>query len=229
MTLKQEIKKINSQTEVTLSIDGFLLATAKARTADEAKKACSSEGLSKLKKLCYTLIIKDRLAGSVVDKSEVSNTQGKSKSQTEVPEHLAEDSKANRMMKLMGWAGGGLGKHQQGREEPVQVVEQVKRAGLGATGGGGPAFRKNMTDMLQKYKRNNSKHDLVFASDFSKDERKLIHNIANKFGLKSISYGKDADRQLVVSRKKNPLEIVEEVKEAGGCTDKYDLILPGDN
>lgn len=56
-----------------------------------------------------------------------------------------------------------------------------------------------------------------YATDFS---------IANRFGLKSVSYGKDADRQLVISRKKTPWEIVEEVKQAGGSTDKYDLVLP---
>lgn len=55
-----------------------------------------------------------------MDKSEISSADGKTKTKTDVPEHLAEDSKANRMMKLMGWAGGGLGKNQQGREEPVQ-------------------------------------------------------------------------------------------------------------
>lgn len=58
-------------------------------------------------------------------------------------------------------------------------MEHVKRAGLGQQEEGGPAFKKNMTDLLQKYRRNDSTHDLVFASDFSKEERKTIHRFVN--------------------------------------------------
>lgn len=54
-------------------------------------------------------------------------------------------------------------------------------------------------------------------------------SIAQRFGLKSISYGKDENRQLVVCRKKTPWQIVQEVQDAGGSTDKYDLIPPENN
>lgn len=73
--------------------------------------------------------LKDRFAGSTVDKNSDSTSAvtGSTSTSTnpaskETPDHLAEDSKVNRMMKLMGWSGGGLGKNQQGREEPVEYV-----------------------------------------------------------------------------------------------------------
>ncbi|KAE8751203.1 hypothetical protein FOCC_FOCC002031 [Frankliniella occidentalis] len=248
MTLQQDINKSSSGMEVTLSINGLLLSKATGPTLAETKDQCAQEGLAKLQNLCYTLIVKDRLAGSVVDKTDVSDAK-QDQDPKDVPDHLSEDSKVNRMMKLMGWGGGGLGKKEQGREEPVQyvstlcllkvifgvpkfdkpivfrVVQHVKRAGLGKQLGSNE-FRKNITDTLQKFKRSNATHDLVFASDFSKEERSLIHSVAAKFGLKSVSYGKDDNRQLVVSVKKRPLDIVSEVQRAGGSTDKYDLIPP---
>lgn len=224
MTLQQDINKSPSGMEVTLSINGLLLSKATGPTLAETKDQCAQEGLAKLQNLCYTLIVKDRLAGSVVDKTDVSDAK-QDQDPKDVPDHLSEDSKVNRMMKLMGWGGGGLGKKEQGREEPVQVVQHVKRAGLGKQLGSNE-FRKNITDTLQKFKRSNATHDLVFASDFSKEERSLIHSVAAKFGLKSVSYGKDDNRQLVVSVKKRPLDIVSEVQRAGGSTDKYDLIPP---
>ena len=226
MTLKSDCTKEGPKHLVKLFINDTLLAAAHGDSMAAAKKQCSEEGLAKLRKCCYTLIIKDRLVGSVVDKKDVSGA--KSKVDGASTQHL-EDSKASRMMKLMGWGGGGLGKNQQGREEPVQVVEQVRRAGLGSHQEGEKVFRKNITNVIQEFKRSNANNELVFASDFSKEERALIHIIARKFNLKSVSYGKDSDRQLVLSRKKKPWEIVKEVLECGGSTDKYEIKPPEDN
>ncbi|KAK3931729.1 NF-kappa-B-repressing factor [Frankliniella fusca] len=231
MTLQQDKNQTKSGTEVTLYIDGQLLSKASGPNWAVARDECAEKGLDKLRKMCYTLVVKDRLAGSVVDKTDVSDantSQGQSEDTKEVPDHLAEDSKVNRMMKLMGWGGGGLGKKEQGREKPVQVVQHVKRAGLGRQQGS-DEFRKNITDTLTNFKRSNATYDLVFASDFSKEERSWIHSVAAKYGLKSVSYGKDANRQLVVSVKKRPMDIVSEVQRAGGSTDKYDLIPPRNN
>ena len=44
-------------------------------------------------------------------------------------------------------------------------------------------------------------YDLVFASDFSTEERAVIHEVSRKMNLKAKSYGKGEDRFITVSRK----------------------------
>lgn len=51
--------------------------------------------------------------------------------------------------------------------------------------------------------------------------------IAQRFSLKSKSYGKGDERHLVVSRKPSPWQIVEGLARVGGSTSKYELIIPG--
>ena len=34
-------------------------------------------------------------------------------------EEIVQDDKGSRIMKMMGWSGGGLGKEEQGRTQPV--------------------------------------------------------------------------------------------------------------
>ena len=53
-----------------------------------------------------------------------------------------------------------------------------------------------------------------------------IFRIAKQFSLKSKSYGKDRNRNLVVFKKTKPLEIVETLKKLGGSSDKYELMYP---
>ena len=38
------------------------------------------------------------------------------------------------MLEKMGWDGGGLGKDKTGIQEPIQVQQRAKQAGLGAVG-----------------------------------------------------------------------------------------------
>lgn len=90
---------------------------------------------------------------------------------------MGEDNVGRKLMKLMGWGGGGLGVKEQGIEEPVEAALQVQRRGLGHTENDSnfQQFRKNATEYLKKWLNNDSKNDLVFATEFSSDERKVIH------------------------------------------------------
>ncbi|KAJ1532264.1 hypothetical protein ONE63_000880 [Megalurothrips usitatus] len=239
-------KKIGKQDECTMFVDNEILATALGENPKKAQQQCAALGLARLKKICHTLLVKDNLAGATVDKSEdgsidkIKTNSGESNEiSNAVPEHLAEDSKVSRMMKLMGWGGKGLGKDQQGRTEPVQAANVVKRAGLGLVsegGGSGPNMRNSSQNfnrcirkLLNEFKSSLSSENLVFAADFSKEERKTIHLMARNMGVKSQSYGNGDDRRLVLRKSVSYQQILEEVKEAGGSTAKYDLLPPEEN
>ncbi|XP_034253276.1 NF-kappa-B-repressing factor isoform X2 [Thrips palmi] len=225
--LSQHVVQTSAGPEMTLSLNGHFMARATGISEADARKNCALKALETLKESCYTIKIKDRFAGSVVEKG--ADLTGAQTAPQETPAHLAEDSKVSRMMKLMGWGGGGLGKDQQGREKPVEVEQRVRRTGLGldAKGGIGPAFKNSINQMLKTYQQSSACHDLVFASDYSKEERAQIHLIARRFNLRSLSYGKDQNRQLVVSKKNSPARLLSQILEAGGSTDKYDVIPPG--
>ena len=67
----------------------------------------------------------------------------------------------------------------------------------------------------------------MFSRGFTNDERKEIHNIARRCGLKSKSAGKEHNRQLMVWRKRGSiLQLIQHMIESGGETDLYRLIPP---
>jgi len=50
--------------------------------------------------------------------------------------------------------------------------------------------------------------------------------IATRFKLKTKSYGKNEDRHLVISKKKDMWQMLEQLLRSGGSTERYDLIKP---
>lgn len=52
--------------------------------------------------------------------------------------------------------------------------------------------------MLKFKKSESTDFDLVFANDFTKEERAAMHGIALNLGLKSKSYGKNDDRYVIM-------------------------------
>lgn len=53
-----------------------------------------------------------------------------------------------------------------------------------------------------------------------------ISRVARQMGVKSHSHGPKDARTLVISRKIDLLDLVAELKEIGGTTEKYELIDP---
>lgn len=213
----------------TLILDGVEIASATGATKREANEKSAVIAFQKLQECCYTIQIKDKFAGTVVGKQNSPSSAHQASTPAALPEHLAEDGKANRMMKLMGWGGGGLGKEQQGRQTPVQVEQRVGRIGLGANVNvNSPQFRNYILGILRKYHDSCDDHDLVFASDYSKEERAQIHVLARRFqrGLKTASHGAGEDRRLIVSKKVSHQQLLTNILKAGGSTDKYFVIPP---
>lgn len=93
---------------------------------------------------------------------------------------LTESNKGFQMMKMLGWSGGSLGIKGDGIEQPISVEVKVNRFGLGLSASDQPHSKKATYDFffgyLNKYLQNEAAtHDLVFAKEFSKEERKTLH------------------------------------------------------
>lgn len=79
---------------------------------------------------------------------------------------------ADRMMRKMGWSGGGLGSQEQGNVNCVTLVENVNRSGLGSASNN---LMAEITKKIQDFAKNSPYLSLAFDSNFTKDERALIH------------------------------------------------------
>lgn len=79
---------------------------------------------------------------------------------------------ADKMMRQMGWSGGGLGAQGQGNVDCVSLVENVNRSGLGSATNN---IMREINKKLEDFSRNSPYLSLVFDSNFTKDERAIIH------------------------------------------------------
>lgn len=104
--------------------------------------------------------------GKSVEKSDIGENP-------KTTEKLTDNNVGSKLMKLMGWTGGGLGSCEQGRAEPVVAVTNVQRAGFGS--GGLESFRTAVRQYLQQWLRDGANSDLSFSSEFDREHRKIIH------------------------------------------------------
>lgn len=92
---------------------------------------------------------------------------------------LTADNKGFKMMKMLGWTGGALGVSGNGIEQPISIEMKIDRSGLGLSSDSPNSKKLNhdfFVDYLTKYKTDeNATYDLVFSKDFSKEERKSLH------------------------------------------------------
>jgi len=230
MPLTWNYSRIEEGWECSLYIDSQKLGGSTNINKKIARKEAATIALDKLQKHCYTVKVKQDLDTG----SNVTVTTEEMKSQGSNPD---EDWKVSncigkKLMKMMGWSGGGLGKSEQGIMEPMSamVKTQINREGLGLKTNSYKAHdikvkcRKLFKDLLQT--DNYLQNDIVFL-DFPKEDRMVIHQIARTMGLKSRSHGKD-QRKLIVSRKVNIRNLVKELNNLGGVTEKYELVKPTD-
>lgn len=194
----------------------------------EAKEKAAAESLSFLRELVPTLRMKRLVdgCGPEVTKTCVGNPGVKG-----AQERISSENIGHKLLKLMGWTGGGVGKEGVGIVEPVMLKETSRREGLGFASAPGtkmsPIFKSKVHEVLKEFSRTVVLQDLVFSAEFDNDERKFIHTVAHKFGLKSISRDGASGRFLTVRHKLSVQELVSEIMRTGP-TDKYELFLPGD-
>lgn len=205
-----------------VTMNGRIIASASNFSKQLVKQEAATAALKYLKTISYVVKIKKRF----IAEGEISRESVATKFKKE--EAISEDNIGNKLLRMMGWSGGGLGKDGDGIAEPVKASTVFGREGLGLSSQQGITknFIQQVTKVIREYAQSTSNTDLAFSSDFTSDERKEMHMIAKRFNLKSVSRGKGEERFLVLSRKFGPQQLVQHILERGGSTDKYELIPP---
>ncbi|XP_038145379.1 NF-kappa-B-repressing factor [Cyprinodon tularosa] len=142
-------------------------------------------------------------------------------------QEIKEDNIGNQLLRKMGWKGGGLGRDGEGIAEPIRVKEQFSREGLGMEMDkmGNQLRKRDIEDIIRNYASSDRTDDLRFSNELTNDERKQIHQISQKYGLRSKSYGQGRDRFLVVSRKVHKDQLIGQLLQEGQVG-RYELIKP---
>lgn len=128
------------------------------------------------------------ISNATATDTAITTSAGRAGSASQLAAGAADNFSSNRlnasnvgfkMMQQLGWSGGGLGNDGDGRAEPVAIEMQLNRAGLGmaaATADNEQLNHRYMVDCLREYVNNvDNIHELVFAEDFSKEERAKLH------------------------------------------------------
>ncbi|CAB0032433.1 unnamed protein product [Trichogramma brassicae] len=220
VVMEWKYDNIEDNCRCTLLFNKGKVAEGVGLTQKDAKVEACNAALKEMQKRYYTIKVTKNLTPTI-------NLEEKSEPASD---YINSDNIGSKMMKMMGWSGGGLGKKSQGMVEPVSstLQQQVTREGLGLKVGtyNIGAFRKKCSEVLRNYVKDQITTDMVFSPCFTNEERHVIHLVAKQMGLKSQSYGPKTSRILTISRKILPHELVNQLLESGGSTEKYELIKP---
>lgn len=110
-----------------------------------------------------------------VDVEQNGNTSSDTSKNTQ-GQQLNADNKGFKMMKMLGWSGGALGVSGNGIEQPISIEMKVDRSGLGLSSDSTKLNYDFFVDYLTKYKTDEAAtYDLAFSKEFTKEERKTLH------------------------------------------------------
>lgn len=157
----------------------------------------------------------------------ISRSQILARSGEEERQEIKEDNIGNQLLRKMGWKGGGLGRDGEGIAEPIRVKEQFSREGLGMDTDktGNQLSKRDIEDIIRNYASSDRQDDLRFSTDLTNDERKQIHHVSQKYGLRSKSYGQGRQRFLIVSRKVHKDQLIGQLLQEGQVG-RYELVKP---
>ncbi|GLG98536.1 Protein of unknown function [Gryllus bimaculatus] len=214
-------------------VNNHLLTSACDFTRKGAHKLAVEDAYDKLKQICYVLKINDGIDPDdhVIDRNELKKFESEPTQANSLEKPLQENI-GSKLMRGVGLTRGDLAMEHQGIHEPVRPSVQVEKASVGLQDkklhkvNGIDKFKKQMSNLLSEYKTKNEPYGLTFSSEFTREERKITHQLCLKLKLKSKSYGEGEERQLVVSHK-DYNEVVEEMLRSGEYSNsKYQLIKP---
>jgi len=178
-------------------VEGRSVAKAVGTTKKEAKRLCAENALKTLRE-CQEVIYKDEINHDAVTEIGKSNLV---KASFENAPKIADDNMGSKLLKKMGWAGsGGVGKFGDGISEPVFVDGVENRAGFGHQFEDRSVRKGSVENTLLEFIKDNSQKEIKFAKDLSREDRALVHRLCQKYHLKHKSFGKNAERYLVVSK-----------------------------
>jgi len=206
-----------------VSIDDCVISDAVGDNNLTAKRNAAHAAVKELKTKCWTIFTKQE-----ADTDELGLSHSIVDEDTSKSEVVPDSNIGSKLLKSMGWTGGGIGKHGTGIAEPVSSNTIIDRQGLGfqASQNIGHSFPGIIRKHLISYHRSGGEKDITFAPDFSREERAIIHKEAQKLGLKTRSYGTGEERFLVVARKRDQGQLFQHIKDQGGETNKYKLLPP---
>ena len=213
----------------TVFVCSHSIATGLALSIKEAKYLAAYNAIKALKMTHPTLRKITKMTGPAVGRHEL--TDGSSKE-----EALPETNIGHKLLTMMGWKGEGAGLGRKGDG----IADPVKATGTGSRTKEGLGFdlfhlkdpdtkkldEQRVWQFLQDYARSDQEEELIFSSDFSLEERKKVHMMTVKLGLKSKSKGKGEGRYLTVSRKWDVSTLIKTLSEKGGSMGNYELVGP---
>ena len=207
----------------TVTLQGQLIGKSTRSGVPAAKLGAFRAALGKLRKICHTILIKrdEDTTEEGISRDEV--VEDASKKTNVIP----DSNVGNKLLKKMGWTGGGVGKDGTGISEPIPAeITVIKREGLGSLSGADMTVLSHLRKMVQNYAASGDQNDLAFEPEFKNNERAAIHKEAKKLGLKTESQGKQEARYLIVSRKRKKTELLRHITMSGGSTSKHELVPP---
>lgn len=216
--------------ECNLSIEDNMVSTGSGLSEKDAAIEASKKAIDLFENICYTIVIKNKYNSgddSVIDAItlEKKDKDGKTVETNNIEQ---QTNIGHKLLKMMGWTKGGLGKEGHGIQEPISTFDITGRQGIGyeSKKGVGQDFKRKIRKLLEDYSSSNNPYDLVFTSDLTNEQRHEIHQKATRLNLKHKSYGKGKERFMTISRKFQKDEIINQLKRSGGSNEKYQLIYP---
>ncbi|KAK2709304.1 uncharacterized protein LOC136027408 [Artemia franciscana] len=180
----------------------------------------------------------------IISKRDVTSVQ-KSKEEEGVNTRENKDSrqrtgtgKGEELLRMLGWQGGGLGKNGQGIGAPIEAVPVSGRSGLGFSVPPKPTLevvqklKKDVRKYLNDYIASGSTRNLKFLSEFSSQERIVIHIVARQLKLHTKFIVSENNKGLIVSRTvkslapKSLVDVVDFWKTSGCVHDPKILVIP---
>lgn len=182
----------------TLYINGINISEGNGDTKKESKYDCANKALEKLK-LCQPIIYKEKVSHENIETVDKNNLV---KQSYNIAEKIKDDNIGNKLLRKMGWSGtGGVGKSGSGIADPVFVNAADGRKGVGHNDVDQTVQKRSVDETLKLFLGNSEQDHIKFPSDLTSTDRKLVHQLCQRYHLKHKSFGKNDDRYLVVSRK----------------------------
>ncbi|XP_034759731.2 NF-kappa-B-repressing factor-like [Acipenser ruthenus] len=189
------------------------------------KHIAAEEALAKLRQT--QAVVKSNLRKEGNEEAISRNQIQAHSSEEAMKQEIKEDNIGNQLLRKMGWKGGGLGREGEGIAEPIKVKEQFSREGLGLDmdKGGNRLNKRDIEEIIRNYACSERQDDLRFSTELNNDERKQIHQMSQKYGLRSKSYGQAKQRFLIVSRKVQKEQLIGQLLQEGQVG-RYELVKP---